>query len=381
MIVVVAAYNSGSYTIRKIYNAVRMTVIMAKSLSKHKVKHAKATARHAKAAHKKDQKKFSKRFCPNCGNVLHGGKELCSSCSEPDFNFKDIKIVLCNSCHSYFHKNKWTKHKDVNTAINKTAIDCIKAKVKVKRVPKETKEKIDSYKAGIKEELTIPIIHKTRTFDIPAKLEITLCTNCSKKGTQFFDSIIQLRNSTDEILGFARKEVAKQHKKGIFINKEVPLDKYSTRDIDLYLTNQTYAKTLAEKIRKNFGGVIKKNAKHFSLNWQTTKTLYRLNILIQLPNYSKGDVIKEQNHLYKIISLGDKIHVEDLKTRHKTSLAYKDSYDILHPVIFQVIKRYPEYEVLDPNTYYQARLMNPDNTLEINQKIKVVMDGSEAWMV
>lgn len=329
----------------------------------------------------KNLKKFGKRFCPNCGNILNGEKELCISCTHPDFKFKDIKIVLCTSCHSYLHKNKWTKYQDVNTAISKTAIEGIKAKVEIKKISKELKEKIDSHKAGIKDDFTIEVLHRTHAFDIPAKLEVTLCSKCSKKGTQFFDSTIQLRNCTAEVLAFARNEVRKQQKKGIFITKEVPIEKYSIKDIDMFLTNQTYAKTLAEKIKKNFGGSIKKNAKHFSLNWQTTKTLYRLNILLQLPNYSKNDVIKIENHLYKIVSLGEKIHVEDLKTKHKTSIAYKDSYDVLKPAIFQVIKRYPEYEVLDPNTYYQARLMNPIKKIEVNQKIKVVIDGSEAWMV
>ncbi|MGV8150542.1 MAG: NMD3-related protein [Candidatus Woesearchaeota archaeon] len=330
---------------------------------------------------KKGVKRFAKKFCPKCGKIMRGEGDLCSLCNVPDFKFKDIIIKICNSCHSYLHKNKWTKYKDVNTAIHQTAIEHIKAKVKIKKISKDAKEKIDSHKAGIKDELVLAIAHKNLSFDIPAKLEVTLCTNCSKKGTQFFDSILQLRNCTEEVLAFTRREVAKQHKKGVFINKEVPLEKYSIKDVDLYLTNQTYAKTLAEKIKNNFGGIIKKNAKHFSLNWQTTKTLYRLNILIQLPTYSKNDVIKIDNHLYKVISMGEKIHVEDLRTKHKTSIPHKESYDILKPATFQVIKKYPEHEILDPNTYYQARLMNPSKKLEINQKIKAIIDGSEAWMI
>lgn len=326
-------------------------------------------------------KRFGKRFCPNCGNILRGEQGLCSSCSKPDFNFKDIKIVLCNSCHSYYSRNKWIKFKDVNAAIKNAALLSIKTKVQVKQLPKESKEKMLGYKAGIKADIFIPVKHGHNGFDLPAKLEITLCNKCSKKGSQYFESVLQLRNCTDEILEFIRNEVGRQNKKGVYITKEAPVEKYSIEDIDIYLTNQTYAKTLAEKIKKNFGGTIKKNAKHFSLNWQTTKTLYRLNILLQLPNYKKNDVIKHENHLYRIISLSDTIHVTDLKTGHKTSLPNKESYDVLHPATFQVIKRYPEYEVLDPNTYYQARLMNPSKKLEINQKIKVIIDGSEAWMI
>lgn len=352
-------------------------------MNKHLGKTRKVNKHNVKACIKRvsSPKRFGKRFCPNCGAILRGGQELCSSCSRPDFNFKDIKIVLCNSCHSYYSRNKWTKFRDVDTAVKNIASSSIKTKVQIKHLSKKLKEKILDYKAGIKTDISIPVKYGHHEFELPARLEVTLCNKCSKKGTQFFDSILQLRNCTEEVLAFTRNEVKKQHKKGIFITKEVPVEKYSIRDIDIFLTNQSYAKTLAEKIKKNFGGTIKKNAKHFSLNWQTTKTLYRLNILLQLPNYKKNDVIKHQNHLYRIISLGDKIHVTDLKTNHKTSLPNKESYDVLHPVTFQVIKRYPEYEVLDPNTYYQARLMNPSSKLEINQKIKVIVDGSEAWMI
>lgn len=343
-------------------------------------KHAKKLSKGKQHA-KTFGKRFSKKFCPKCGDVLIGSNELCNNCREPDFEFKDMKIIICNSCNSYLNKNKWTKYKDINTVLKKISSHSIKTKITIKKIPKEIKKKIDSYKAGIKSDINIPIIHKKSLFDIPAKLEVTLCNKCSKKGSQFFDSILQLRNCNEEILQFVHNEVKKQHKKGVFINKEVPIEKYSIKDIDLYLTNQSYAKTLAEKIKKNYGGVIKKNAKHFSMNMQTSKTLYRLNILLLLPNYSKNDVIKIDNHLYKIISIGDKIHVEDLRTKHKTSIQNKDSYDVLKPTTFIVIKRHPEYEVLDPNTYYQARLMNPSKNLEINQKIKVIVDGSEAWMI
>ena len=81
------------------------------------------------------------------------------------------------------------------------------------------------------------------------------------------------------------------------------------------------------------------------------------------------------------MSLGTRINVTNLKTQKKTSLVHGSKYHLLKPTFFQVIKKYPEAEVLDPQTYYQARLMNPTEKLEINQTIKVVVDGQEAWMV
>ena len=326
-------------------------------------------------------KKFSKKFCPNCGNAIEGKSTFCKNCINPDFDFKDITIILCTSCSSYLHRNKWTKFKKLDEAMSRTAKDAIKAKVAFPKMDEDAALNILENKAGIKKDITIEVKHKGQIFDIPAKLEVTLCTKCSKKGTKYFESVFQLRNSTPEILDFIRAEIKKQHVKGIFVNKEIRLDKYSDKDIDFFLTDQTYAKTLAEKVRKNFGGIIKKNAQLFSIDWETSKNKYRLNLLLEMPRYAKGDVLKTENGLFKIISIGEKVHVENLKTRSKTSLHLNNAYDILKSVIFQVIKKYPEYEVLDPNTYYQARLMNPNETLEINQKINVIIDGGEAWMV
>lgn len=341
-------------------------------------------------------KKFSKKFCPKCGKIIEGNSELCSTCNNIDFEFKDIVITICNSCKSYYYANKWASFKDLNAVVKKVLSLKIKInntsnkvnnaynknkKFIVKKMFKKDLENILFLKPGNNLEQKITLKFNNQLFDIPVVFKSTLCNKCSRKNSKYFESILQLRNCNEEILSFIRREVLKQNKKGIYITKEVPLEKYSLEQIDIYLTNQTYAKTLAEKVRKNFGGIIKKNAQHYSLDWQTSKTVYRLNLLLELPNYKKNDVIKMNNHLYKIQSIGSKIHVVDLKTNTKTSLPNNNAYDILHPVIFQVIKRYPEYEVLDPNTYYQARLMNPSKKLEINQKIKVVIDGSEAWMI
>jgi len=323
---------------------------------------------------------YSKKFCPNCGKPVDKGV-FCNSCKKVDFEFKDINVKICNNCKSYFQKNKWMHFKDLNEAISHVASDNIKSEVKINSLDENVLERLSSFKEGVKRDITLEISHKGELFDIPAKIEFTLCTKCSKSGTQYFESVLQLRNASDEIARFVRQDISKQKSKGIHLNKEVRLDKYSDKDVDFYLTKKNYAKVLAEKVKKNFGGKIKSNAQLYSIDWETSKNQYRLNVLLELPNYSKDDVIKLGNDLFKIVSLGDKIHVENLKTRAKTSIPHKESYDILKPVMFQIIKKYPEFEVLDPNTYYQARLMNPKGTLEINHKVRCVIDGSEAWMM
>jgi nonsense-mediated mRNA decay protein 3 len=340
----------------------------------------KARKHNVRKTVRKVSKKFhARKFCPRCGKPIEHGI-FCKDCRKADFEFKDINITLCTSCKSYQHKNKWTRFKDINKAIKAVAKDDIKAKVKIRNLDKNLSEAILESKAGVKKDIILVIVHKKQEFEIPARIEITLCNKCSKKGTQYFESVLQLRNATKEVYYFIMNEISKQSKKGIHLNKASLLDKYSQKDVDLYLTTKNYATVLAEKVRKTYGGTIKKNAKLFSIDWETSKNQYRLNVLLEMPSYGKDDVLKIDDDLFKIISLGTKIHAINLKTKAKTTLPHKD-YDILKPSSFQVIKKYPEYEILDPETYYQARLMNPAESLEINQKIRCIIDGGEAWMV
>ena len=327
------------------------------------------------------KRKLGGKFCPNCGKELQGTEVTCKGCTTPEFAFKNIHITLCNSCHSYLHRSKWTKCIDINTAVKKVAQDAIKVSVKIGKLSLELHETMSTFKAGVTRDFTIEVAHEGSLFDIPATYEVTLCPKCSKKGTKYFESILQVRNATPEITAFIRNDIAKQKKKGIYINKESRLNKYSEENIDFSITDQTYAKVIAEKLHHQYGAIIKKNAQLFSINWQTTKNIYRLNVLVEIPRYHVGDCIKDENNLYHIMSLGTRINVTNLKTQKKTSLVHGSKYHLLKPTFFQVIKKYPEAEVLDPQTYYQARLMNPTEKLEINQTIKVVVDGQEAWMV
>jgi len=344
-----------------------------KKTVKHDTQHDKKAEHHV-------TKHYGQKFCPNCGRKIEHGTEFCAHCKSVDFKFKDIDMTVCNNCHSYLHRNKWAKYKDINHVIEEVVSDNIKDKVNVSRLKKMESDALTAYKAGVNKDITIEVSMTRQKFDLPAKFHVTLCPKCSKQGTKYFQSILQVRNSTGEINAFIKSEIAKQAEKGIHLNKEESVD--ATDDnIDFYITSQSYARTLAEKVRKNFGGIIKKNAQLFSINWETSKNLYRLNILLELPNYKKDDVIKKGDDLFKIVSFDKKVHVTNLKNNHKTSLPHSDSYDILKPVEVMIMKKYPEFEILDPNTYYQARLLNPNEKLQVNQKIKVIIDGGEAWLI
>jgi NMD protein affecting ribosome stability and mRNA decay len=350
------------------------------SHSIHPVKHAvkKTAVKKQKTA----VKHYSKKFCPQCGNIITDHHTLCSDCRVTDFHFKNIKIFLCNNCKSYNHKNKWHKFTSLpSQVIDKILEDTVKhKKVKFEKANEYSVDELLSFKAGVHKNITLTVSINHEKFDLPANFDVTLCPKCAKQGTKYFEGILQTRNVTDEIVQFIINDAEKQKSKGVHITKEDHIEG-AGRNIDYYYTDKGYLKVIAEKLRNHFGATLKHNAQLFSIDWETSKNLYRLNLLVEFPKYNKNDVLKIDNQLYMIVSMDEKVHVLNLKTNSKTLLAHKETYEVLRPVDAIVTKKYPEFEVLDPNTYYQARLMNPTDKLEINQKIKVIIDGGEAWLV
>lgn len=341
----------------------------------------KKTEKHSmKRSIHKTHRPYSKKFCPKCGNPIVGESTFCKDCRTIDFDFKDIKILLCNNCGSYNHKNKWQRFHKIDDVVRIAVSEGVKHDIKYHGLDDDTEEELLSYKAGVHKNFNVKVSLGKENYDLPAVVDVTLCPKCSKQGTKYFEGVLQVRNTTDEINGFIRNDLAKQRSKGIHINKIVEIGSTGT-DIDYYYTDKGYLKVIAEKLRKNFGAVIKHNAQLFSVSWETSKNIYRLNVLVEFPHYHKNDVLKIGKQLFKVMSMDEKIHVTNIETGAKTLLPHKESYDILKPVEVMLIKKYPEYEVLDPNTYYQARLMNPQDNLQINQKIHVVVDGGEAWMI
>jgi NMD protein affecting ribosome stability and mRNA decay len=363
--------------VRKKTSKTKSKIINTKSEA---VKITHPTKHNNKTEHKQVHKRFSQKFCPNCGNEITDDNTLCKKCRVTDFDFKEIKIFLCNHCGSYNYKNKWQKFHDLNDVVKIAVLNSVKGNITYKKLGEEQVEELLSYKAGVHKPFTVQVSIGKETFDLPAVIDVTLCPKCCKQGTKYFEGVLQVRNINPEIYAFIKNDLAKNRSKGVHINKETNIDD-SGINIDFYYTDKGYLRIIAEKLRSSFGAIVKQNAQLFSIDWETSKNLYRLNVLVEFPKYHKSDVIKLDGHLYKIVSMDNKIHVMNLETKTKTLLPHKDSYDILKPVEVMLIKKYPEYEILDPTTYYQARLMNPNPELEINQKLNVIVDGGEAWIV
>ena len=137
----------------------------------------------------------------------------------------------------------------------------------------------------------------------------------------YFQGVLQLRNPTEELVRFVREDVSKQPKgRQVYIGREVRLE----NGYDFYLTSNRYMRTLGRKLQKRFGGQLVESPKVFTRDRQTSKDVFRLSVLLRLPKFHKGDVIKYKGMDIKVKAVGKKVFGVDVKTGRKYMINYKE---------------------------------------------------------
>ncbi|MBC8501315.1 MAG: hypothetical protein H8D38_06145 [DPANN group archaeon] len=199
-------------------------------------------------------------FCPVCGKSTK--ETFCEEHKEVSFNYKDIVVRVCE-CKKYFYRNRWLPFQSLKTVSKKIASDAIKEKVSVSPLIDEDIAKKD---------FEVKVIYKGDEFLIPAKLQVERCPVCSKKGTEYFESTLQLRPKNKEILDFTAKQIEKNN--DVFISKvEEQKDGW-----DIYLSSNKAALTIGKKLSKSFKGELKTSRRLFGRDRQKSKHLYRVTV-------------------------------------------------------------------------------------------------------
>ncbi len=272
-----------------------------------------------------------------------------------------MKLKICPS-GMYFWKNKWKKFAELDGLFMQL----------FGKTPEELGIKDLVLNPGVKKKCRVEKNGKKEVLEI----EVTLSSKLAKQKSKYFEGVLQIRNSSQQIVDFIHSEISKQKQKGVFITKEI----VEGKNADFFLTDQTYMKRLAVKLQKEFGGIISLNPKLFSKSRQTGKELYRLTTLLELPIIKKNDVIVVNDRLYRVNSVQQRINAEDFSGK-KTSFPYKD-HEVLEKQETRITKVYPSIEIIDPDSYQSAEVRN--RTLKkkhsIDQKVRVVY-WSGWWIV
>jgi NMD protein affecting ribosome stability and mRNA decay len=220
------------------------------------------------------------------------------------------------------------------------------------------------------------------SYSFPFTIEHTYCGTCCKKGTEYFEGVIQLRGegqNFDDAYAFLKKEISKVNDKGMYINKEVTMKK----GVDLYITSQRRLPKIIESVYKQFGGTMKISEQLFTHNRQTSKDLYRVNAYLLLPSFGVRDVIAIKKDFIQVTSVnGKKVVGTSLKTGKKVSSLY-DEYELIASseqfVTVQVVKKIPSVEVLHPETYQSTPVVNAKDVKK--KEIEIIEIEKELFIV
>ncbi len=308
------------------------------------------------------------RFCPKCGKKVKEG--FCGECRPPaEIKAKGINISVCGACSRYFYKNKWMEG-DLKEGVGKSA----KSAIKDKDVKAEPILPAMNTAPGNKTNLEVKITKGSDIFFVPATVLFTYCDVCSKKQGRYYEGTLQLRNPNENVISFIDSYVKNNN---FFISKKAKVGD----GMDLDISDQRKLQGLGQQLKKHFGGTLKVSIRQFTQNRQTSKQVYRVNVLYEAPGYKKGDVLKIDNDLYLLTNIKKSISAIDLKSNKKATLSLKEKgYSLLPKTETAVLKTYPSVEVLDPETFQSVPVENRKE-VKIGQKVDIVSDNGRIYLV
>jgi len=140
------------------------------------------------------------------------------------------------------------------------------------------------------------------------------------KHKNYYEGILQLRNIGNEVAEFTIKEIEKNENTYIAKIKKV------ANGIDIYMSPQKFLRSLGNKLQSKFGGQLMLSTKLHTKSRETSRDLYRVNLLFRIPNFKKGDIIEYKGDKIKIISVHKKVFAKDIKTGKKLNISFKDIF-------------------------------------------------------
>jgi nonsense-mediated mRNA decay protein 3 len=304
-----------------------------------------------------------KGFCYRCGyegELLDGLCNKCYSQLNPLFNITDeVRIEACHMCGSYKRKN-WQdpREKELDDILQEMAYSAVKDNIKVNNknidieiIPLEPQQ----LPGGKKSRVVVPtkIIAEGKLLDekenrieekeIVVHILMVQCPRCSRYMSNYYEAILQVRamnrylteEEREELDNFVRDEVDKRMKKDrmAFISKFIP----QKEGLDYQIGSMGGARYLASTIKSKYGGKTYETAKLVGVEKDTGKDMYRITVVVRIPEYTVGDIIKynksaktnnnnNNNIICRVVSMNEnKIYLESLLRRDKISLVWSDA--------------------------------------------------------
>lgn len=316
------------------------------------------------------------RFCPKCGASISKGT-FCEECSKVEVTIDPIHIQVSEFGRT-FHKGLWHPYQDLEDLIRKRIRESAGKDYPIDIEPFE-------FEIKPKEKIIVTthvLIEEEKELLVPVRLSYRQCDFGQKQKTQYFEGILQVQNFNDQIIDFISSQMEIMAPKGVFITKTVETKK----GVDLYFTKKNPMRIIAQKVVAKFGGRMEEHAQLFSHNHLTSRDLFRLNIHLELPEFTMGDVIEfdlkrirgdDIRHVIQVNRMGKIIHGDELLTGKQMDFEFKYAKDVKKVKKFKttVCANKPEVQVLDPETYQAVIPTNNaayKRVLDVDREVSVV---------
>jgi NMD protein affecting ribosome stability and mRNA decay len=328
--------------------------------------------------------------CPRCGSKEVVGT-FCKECLRELHplvkQIKPAKLVLCANCESVKPHSDW-KSMPLDEAVRRAIapnLDFGDAKI----TSVEFGEYKIERKPGLKRTTQVLAVvtghvegarDYEEEYDVPLSYEVTVCPHCGKKGTAYFEGILQIRNQTPAVRKAVYDYLSQHKAKGLRLAKEVPVASGS----DYYISDQRAVNHLAKQLHASFGGELKANAQHFSYDHAAGKNLYRVNAYLEIPDYTKGDVIRKDDQHYYVLGMSTKVKAENLATGEQENFPYQKGTVKPLPVKTTQVSSINPVEVLHPDTFQSVTPMNSKYApaeLDVDDEVSVAVDGRYVFLI
>jgi len=132
------------------------------------------------------------------------------------------------------------------------------------------------------------------------------------------EGILQLRNPNKQVLEFVHGHTKRNPKFKIVKEKKV------TNGMDMYINKQKLLLAFGKKLHEQFVGEYKTSRKLFTRQRDTGKLVYRVNVLLRLPHFKKGQVLVIRDDEYKILAIRNTVKVQDKKSGKKSFVLFEE---------------------------------------------------------
>ena len=226
-----------------------------------------------------------------------------------------------------------------------------------------------------------------KDYPIDVKVEKSVCPDCSKFFSGYYEAVIQLRaddrkledeeiNEADIFIANEIQRISKTNKLAYVTERTVLKE-----GVDYQVGSYNAAHKIAVNLQKNFGGTIKESRKIVGRDKSKSRDLYRTWLSVRLPSFHKNDFIEYEDEIYQIKKIGShKFMGMNLKDHSEESISWKQ-YDKINKIATMddvcettITNITPtEIQVLDPDTYMTVDLKyNDDHNHNIGSQINVI---------